>query len=307
MSALRVARAATGRPRILKFDGCYHGHADSMLVRAGSGLAGQAIASSEGVSAAVAAETVVAPLDDEEELDRVFDANGAEIAAAIVEPLPANYGLLPQREAWLSHLADRCARAGVLLIFDEVISGFRVGKTGMAGRLGIRPDLVTYGKVIGGGFPVGAYAGRQSLMDRVAPAGGVYQAGTLSANPVGMRAGLASLAKAEAVDAWKVIDGRTERFCNQLIEGFADLSNPLDVVRQGSIFWICRRGAAPDPPARSYCRRYGRVVRAILPRCHGAWRVSAAFGVRSWIRVAGARQHDAQHGCGGAGRRGEGG
>ena len=134
-------------------------------------------------------------LDDDQALDRVFDAHGAEIAAAIVEPLPANYGLLSQRDAWLQHLADRCRRAGALLILDEVISGFRVGKTGMAGLLGIRPDLVTYGKVIGGGFPVGAYAGRQGLMDLVAPAGNVYQAGTLSANPIGMRAGLASLTK----------------------------------------------------------------------------------------------------------------
>jgi glutamate-1-semialdehyde 2,1-aminomutase len=241
MSALRVARAATGRSRVLKFDGCYHGHADAMLVRAGSGLAGQAVASSEGVSAAVAAETLVAPLDDEAELDRVFAAYGSEIAAAIVEPLPANYGLLPQRPEWLAHLAERCTRAGTLLIFDEVISGFRLGKTGMAGKLGIRPDLVTYGKVIGGGFPVGAYAGRTALMDRVAPEGGVYQAGTLSANPVGMRAGLASLAKAEGADAWSTIDARTEQFCNQLIAGFAGLIHPLDVVRAGSIFWICKR------------------------------------------------------------------
>lgn len=240
MSALRVARAATGRSRILKFDGCYHGHADSMLVHAGSGLAGEAEASSAGVSAEVAAETLVAPLDDDDALDRVFDAHGSAIAAAIVEPLPANYGLLAQRPAWLQHLADRCRRAGALLIFDEVISGFRIGKTGMAGLLGIRPDLVTYGKVIGGGFPVGAYAGRKDLMEWVAPAGKVYQAGTLSANPIGMRAGLASLAKVDATNGWTLLDRRAEQFCAHLIEGFASLSNPLDVVRHGSIFWIVR-------------------------------------------------------------------
>ena len=245
MSALRVARAATGRPRILKFDGCYHGHADSMLVRAGSGLAGEAEASSAGVSAAVAAETLVIPLDDDAALDRVFDAQGGEIAAAIVEPLPANYGLLPQRTAWLLHLADRCRRAGALLIFDEVISGFRVAKTGMAGLVGIRPDLVTYGKVIGGGFPVGAYAGRKDLMDWVAPAGKVYQAGTLSANPIGMRAGLASLKKVDAMDGWTIVDGRAQRFCDRLVEGSAPLSRPLDVVRHGSIFWIVKRPGAP--------------------------------------------------------------
>jgi len=245
MSALRVARAATGRSRILKFDGCYHGHADSMLVHAGSGLAGEAEASSAGVSDAVAGETLVAPLDDDDALDRVFDAHGAAIAAAIVEPLPANYGLLAQRPAWLQHLADRCRRAGALLIFDEVISGFRIGKSGMAGLLGIRPDLATYGKVIGGGFPVGAYAGRKDLMEWVAPAGKGYQAGTLSANPIGMRAGLASLAKVDAMNGWTILDRRAEQFCGDLIEGFASLSNPLDVVRHGSIFWIVRHSEEP--------------------------------------------------------------
>ena len=291
MSALRVARAATGRPRILKFDGCYHGHADSMLVRAGSGLAGQAVASSEGVSAAVAAETVVAPLDDEDELDRVFEAHGAEIAAAIVEPLPANYGLLPQREEWLLHLADRCARAGALLILDEVISGFRIGMTGMAGRVGLRPDLVTYGKVIGGGFPVGAYAGRKALMDRVAPVGGVYQAGTLSANPVGMRAGLASLMKAEAADVWSVIGARTKAFCDQLTDGFSGLTHPLDVVREGSIFWICRRAGGtvrrPDRIAPGTSEWFARFFHAATDR--GVYLPPSAYEV-GFVSLA----HDAE-------------
>jgi glutamate-1-semialdehyde 2,1-aminomutase len=270
MSALRVARAATGRPRILKFDGCYHGHADSMLVRAGSGLAGEAEASSAGVSAAVAAETLVVPLDDDAALDRVFAAQGSEIAAAIVEPLPANYGLLPQRTAWLQQLADRCRRAGALLIFDEVISGFRVGKTGMAGVVGIRPDLVTYGKVIGGGFPVGAYAGRKDLMDWVAPAGKVYQAGTLSANPIGMRAGLASLKKVDAMDGWTIIDGRTKRFCDRLVDGFAPLAHGLDVIRHGSIFWILKHSEAvvrrPDRIPAANSEWFSRFFHAALAR-----------------------------------------
>jgi glutamate-1-semialdehyde 2,1-aminomutase len=249
MSALRVARAATGRSLILKFDGCYHGHADSMLVSAGSGLAGEAVASSDGVSPTTAAETLVAPLDDDRAIDRVFDAHGSQIAAAIVEPLPANYGLLPQREAWLHLVADRCRRAGALLIFDEVISGFRLGKQGMAGRSGVRPDLITFGKVIGGGFPVGAYAGRKALMERVAPAGKVYQAGTLSANPIGMRAGLASLTKMERVNGWDELEARTAAFCGQLADAFADLKAPLQVVREGSIFWIhVRAGAAVRRP-----------------------------------------------------------
>jgi glutamate-1-semialdehyde 2,1-aminomutase len=291
MSALRVARAATGRGRILKFDGCYHGHADSMLVRAGSGLAGQAVASSEGVSAAVAAETLVASLDDEDDLDRVFEAHGLEIAAAIVEPLPANYGLLPQREEWLLHLADRCARAGALLILDEVISGFRIGMTGMAGRIGLKPDLVTYGKVIGGGFPVGAYAGRRALMDRVAPVGGVYQAGTLSANPVGMRAGLASLMKAEAADVWTVIDARTKAFCDRLTDGFAGLNHPLDVVHEGSIFWICRRAGGtvrrPDRIAPGTPEWFARFFHAATDR--GVYLPPSAYEV-GFVSLA----HDAE-------------
>jgi glutamate-1-semialdehyde 2,1-aminomutase len=249
MSAMRVARAATGRSRFVKFDGCYHGHADSMLVKAGSGLAGLAISSSAGVSEAIAAETLVAPLDAEDALDRVFDAHGSEIAAVILEPLPANYGLLPQRVEWLRHLAARCRDAGALLVFDEVITGFRVSLTGMAGELGIRPDLVCFGKVIGGGFPVGAYGGRQALMDQVAPAGRVYQAGTLSANPVGMRAGLAALRKMEAVKGWATLDARGSAFCEELARGFAMLSAPLDVVRHGSLFWIRRHapGAVRNP------------------------------------------------------------
>jgi glutamate-1-semialdehyde 2,1-aminomutase len=245
MSALRVARAATRRAKILKFDGCYHGHADAMLVRAGSGLAGHAVASSDGVSEAVAAETLVAPLDDDRALDALFAEHGADLAAAIVEPLPANYGLLPQRDEWLRGLAHRCRQSGALLIFDEVISGFRIGKTGMAGRAGLRPDLVTYGKVIGGGFPVGAYAGRSTLMELVAPSGKVYQAGTLSANPIGMRAGLASLQKVARMNGWAELDARTAAFCGQLAAGFEGLRRPLDVVREGSIFWIHPRSAEP--------------------------------------------------------------
>lgn len=270
MSALRVARAVTGRSHIVKFDGCYHGHADGMLVKAGSGLAGGAVASSAGVSAAVADETVVVTLDDDAALDRTFDARGGQIAAAIVEPLPANYGLLPQREEWLRHLEARSRQAGALLIFDEVISGFRVGKTGMAGQLGIRPDLVTFGKVIGGGFPVGAYAGRRALMDRVAPAGNVYQAGTLSANPVGMRAGLATLTKLAAHDGWAQLECRANRFCAALAHGFAGLINPLSVVRHGSIFWIHTSAAGvvrrPDAIPAGNAEWFSRFFHAAIDR-----------------------------------------
>lgn len=246
MSALRVARAATGRSVILKFEGCYHGHADSMLVKAGSGLAGASAASSAGLSASVTGDTLVASLDDDLALDAVFDAQGPRIAAAIIEPLPANYGLLPQRAAFLQHLADRCRQAGALLIMDEVISGFRTGLTGMSGALGITPDLACYGKVIGGGFPLAAYAGKQAFMDQVAPAGPVYQAGTLSANPVAVRAGLAGLEKMERLDGWQALDARAAQFCDGLAARFAALPSGPGIVRRGSIFWFtATRDAKP--------------------------------------------------------------
>src|SRR5213083_222953 len=193
MSALRVARAATGRNQILKFEGCYHGHSDSLLVKAGSGLAGAAASSSAGVSANVASETLVAPLDDEEAVRNIFAEHGKDIAAVILEPLPANYGLLIQRREFIEETVKIAREHGALVIFDEVISGFRVALGGMVEVLGMRPDLVTYGKVIGGGFPVAAYGGRKDLMELVAPVGPVYQAGTLSGNPIAMTAGLWAL------------------------------------------------------------------------------------------------------------------
>src|SRR5215813_7520095 len=201
MSALRVARAATNRNRILKFEGCYHGHSDPLLVKAGSGLAGESASSSAGVSANVASDTLVAALDDENGVREIFERSGQEIAAVILEPLPANYGLLIQRREFIDATVRIAREHGALVIFDEVISGFRVRVGGMAQVLGIRPDLVTFGKVIGGGFPVAAYGGRRDLMELVAPVGPVYQAGTLSANPVGMRAGLATLQKLERTQA----------------------------------------------------------------------------------------------------------
>jgi glutamate-1-semialdehyde 2,1-aminomutase len=243
MSSLRIARAATGRSRVLKFEGCYHGHTDAMLVRAGSGLAGDVAASSDGVPAGILGDTLVAPLDDDAALRRVFEQHGPSIAAAIVEPLPANFGLLPQREEWLRMLASLCRENGALVIFDEVISGFRVGRGGMVETLEIVADLVCYGKVIGGGFPVAAYAGRADLMSLVAPDGPVYQAGTLSANPVGMRAGLATLAKMEAADGWRALAESTAKFARQLADDLAACGAAVDVVHAASIFWLHTRGA----------------------------------------------------------------
>lgn len=236
MSAIRVARAATNRSKILKFEGCYHGHTDGMLVKAGSGLAGAVASDSAGVPASIASETLVAHLDDENEINEIFSKHGSEIAAVILEPLPANYGLLLQRAEFIKHVVDVAKKNGALTIFDEVISGFRVALGGMAEKLKIKPDLVTYGKVIGGGFPVGCFGGRRDLLDLVAPSGPVYQAGTLSANPVGMAAGLATLKKVKEQNVFAELENRAAAFVEDLNSRFKKY--PIQVVREGSIFWI---------------------------------------------------------------------
>lgn len=239
MSALRVARGATKRNKIVKFDGCYHGHVDSLLIRAGSGLAEMASPDSAGVTPAQAGDTLVAPLDDEAALETIFKKHGSEIAALIIEPLPANNGLLPQRPEFLKFLREITTRHGALLIFDEVMSGFRIGFGGMAEETKITPDLVTYGKVIGGGFPVGAYGGRKDLMDLVAPQGPVYQAGTLSGNPVAMTAGITMLNKllrekpyASLTEATQSLGKKVEEIGNKIAPF------PITVQSHGSKFWM---------------------------------------------------------------------
>ena len=245
MSALRVARAATGRAKILKFEGCYHGHTDSMLLRAGSGLAEAPLPDSAGLAPDVVRETLIAPLDDQAALEAMFVRHGHEIAAVIIEPLPANYGLLPQRAEFLQAIAQAARAHGALLIFDEVISGFRLSFQGYAGLSGIRPDLLTYGKVIGGGFPVGAYGGE--LMELVAPAGPVYQAGTLSANPLAMCAGLATLQRLEDGRLYQRLEDLGARL-QHLLSGVPGLA----LQRVGSIFWICRSASGfPARPMRA--------------------------------------------------------
>jgi len=238
MSALRLARAATERQRILKFHGCYHGHVDSMLVKAGSGLAEASSPDSAGVSEETAANTLVVPLDDSAALHEAFALHGTSIAAVIVEPLPANYGLLPQRPEFLHEIVSLAHSHGALVIFDEVISGFRVALGGMAERLGVKPDLVTYGKVIGGGFPVGAFGGRRDLMEQVAPLGPVYQAGTLSANPVAMAAGLATLSKLESHAPYATLERRGAELEDALQSVIASAGAEMQVQRDGSLFWL---------------------------------------------------------------------
>jgi glutamate-1-semialdehyde 2,1-aminomutase len=248
MSALRVARAVTGRAKILKFEGCYHGHADSMLVKAGSGLAGASATDSAGVTPKIAEDTLVAPLDDEAALEKIFNEQGAEMAALIIEPLPANFGLLVQKQEFLKKAQSLCKKHGVLLIFDEVISGFRVALGGMAELTGIVPDLVCYGKIIGGGFPVGCYGGKKEFMDLVAPSGPVYQAGTLSGNPVGMRAGLVTLKKAQRENLWQGLKGTTETFTAQLQKLFNESDVNFKISSHPSLFWI--HGGKMAQPAR---------------------------------------------------------
>ena len=277
MSALRVARAATGRSRVLKFAGCYHGHLDSLLVQAGSGLAEQTRPDSAGISAAVAAETLVADLDDLPQLDRLLERHGRELAAIIVEPLPANHGLLIQRNEFLHAVADRARGCGALLVLDEVISGFRVAFGGMAELSGVRPDLVTYGKVIGGGFPVGAYGGRADLLDLVAPAGPVYQAGTLSANPVSMAAGLATLRKLAASPPYAMLAARTAELAGAVEQGLhaAGLRGAC-VPHLGSLFWPLLAGPLgretlprrPDHCAPEHRIRYAPFFHGLLARGH---------------------------------------
>lgn len=270
MAALRLARAATGRKKILKFDGCYHGHVDSMLVRAGSGLAEMAAPDSAGVSPEVAGETLVAPLDDLDAVRRIFAERGPEIAAVIVEPIPANNGLLPQRAEFLPELSRIARAAGTLVIFDEVITGFRVAFGGMAEKMGLKPDLVTYGKVIGGGFPVGAYGGRADLMDQIAPAGPVYQAGTLSANPVAMSAGLAMLRKLQRENPYADLEQRTERLARALERTAVAEGLALSVQNEASLFWmVAQKPASDGSQVRSIAQIPSRQKEAFAPIFHG--------------------------------------
>ncbi len=237
MTAVRLARGITGREKIIKFNGCYHGHLDGMLIKAGSGLAGTADASSKGVTAKQAADTLIVELGDLSAVEDCFKAHHDQVAAIFIEPLPANNGLLVQGTEYLQGLRRLCDKYGALLVFDEVISGFRVHFGGMACLSGVTPDLVTYGKIIGGGMPVGAVAGKRAHMEFLAPVGPVYQAGTLSGNPVAMAAGLANMKKLTP-DAYKRLDQYSAEIVKLLTEwsaefGFEDYS----IQRFGSLFW----------------------------------------------------------------------
>jgi len=281
MSAIRLARAATGRDLIVKFAGCYHGHADHLLVAAGSGLATFGTASSAGVPAAFVGATRVLPLDDESAVRDLFAKEGAAIAAVIIEPVPANHGLLLQRRGYLQLLRDLTSRHGALLIFDEVISGFRVARGGAAEYYGITPDLATFGKIVGGGMPVGAFGASRAIMSRLAPDGDTYQAGTLSGNPVAMAAGIATLDILERELAWEQLEARGARLEHLLAPVVGAAKFPLHLVRLGSLLWLSlhdeptlRRAGTLSPAAAT---RFKRLFHAMLER--GIYIAPSAFEV----------------------------
>ena len=270
MSAIRLARAYTGRDLIVKFSGCYHGHADHLLVAAGSGLATFGTASSAGVPAAFVEKTRVLPLDDMAAVNELFAREGDRIAAIIVEPVPANHGLLLQRPEFLKLLRDVTRRHGALLIFDEVISGFRIARGGAAEHYGITPDMATFGKIIGGGMPVGAFGASRAIMSRLAPDGDTYQAGTLSGNPVAMVAGITTLDLLEQENAWAKLEQRGAQFEALLKPIIKVAPFPVHLVRLGSLLWLSLHEQGAPRNAISLApqavERFGRLFHALLQR-----------------------------------------
>ncbi|KFN49143.1 glutamate-1-semialdehyde 2,1-aminomutase [Arenimonas composti] len=238
LSAIRLARGATGRSRIVKFEGCYHGHGDSFLVKAGSGALTFGLPNSPGVPKALADLTLTLPYNDFEAATKLFAEAGEDIAGVIVEPIVGNANCILPRDGYLQHLRELCTRYGALLIFDEVMTGFRVALGGAQARYGITPDLSTFGKIIGGGMPVGAYGGRADLMRQVAPDGPIYQAGTLSGNPVAMAAGLATLELIQAPGFHEALERRTHELCDGLEAAARDAGVPLTTNRSCAMFGL---------------------------------------------------------------------
>jgi glutamate-1-semialdehyde 2,1-aminomutase len=236
MSAIRLARGATGRDRVVKFDGCYHGHPDHMLAAAGSGVATLGIPGTDGVPRAAVADTIVLPFNDLGRVEALFAERGAEIAAVIVEPVAANMGMVLPAEGFLRGLRTLCDRHGSVLIFDEVITGFRVALGGAQTRFGVHPDLSTFGKVIGGGLPVGAYGGRRALMEQMAPVGRVYQAGTLSGNPLATAAGLAVLSLAVRPGVYEQLEATAQKIASGLQSLAREAGVPFTTSACGGLF-----------------------------------------------------------------------
>jgi len=246
MSALRLARGATGRSRIVKFEGCYHGHADSLLVKAGSGALTLGNPSSAGVTPETAAQTLVLDYNDISALDAAFAEHGRSIACVIVEPVAGNMNLIAPRPRFLERLRELCSRHGVVLIFDEVMTGFRVGLRGAQGLFGVEADLITLGKVVGGGMPLGAFGGRRAIMEKIAPLGPVYQAGTLSGNPLAVAAGLATLRKLQAPGFYERLTAVTRSLCDGLVAAARKHRVAFSAQSVGGMFGLYFRAAPPS-------------------------------------------------------------
>ena len=272
MSAIRLARGYTGRNKVIKFEGCYHGHVDHLLVKAGSGLVTFGESSSAGVPKAFVDETIVIGLNDEEAVKSAFEEFKGKIAAVIIEPIPANNGLLLQDRKFLNFLRDICSQEESLRIFDEVISGFRVGFEGAAGRYNIQPDIITFGKIIGAGLPVGAYGGRADIMQKIAPLGPVYQAGTLSGNPLAMAAGIAALDELSKPGVYQSLEEKGAYFEKGMATLLEKHGRPGFFNRCGSIFYLWLADQADRCPRnyeeikRGDSELYGRLFRALLAR-----------------------------------------
>ena len=269
MSAIRLARGATGRDLVVKFDGCYHGHADSLLVKAGSGGVTFGVPDSRGVPASLAALTMALPFNDLAAASRFMDDRGREVAVVVVEPVAGNMGVVPPAPGFLAGLRELCTRHGALLLFDEVITGFRVAYGGAQALYGVRPDLTCLGKIIGGGLPVGAYGGRRDLMEQVAPLGGVYQAGTLSGNPLAVAAGMATLRALEDPASYRRLETLGARLESGLAEAARRAGVPLTVNRVGSMltgFFTGEPVVDLVSAKRSDTARYGRFFHGMLER-----------------------------------------
>jgi glutamate-1-semialdehyde 2,1-aminomutase len=269
LSAVRLARAATGRDAIIKFEGCYHGHGDSFLIRAGSGALTMGVPDSPGVPGALAALTFIARFNDLDSVARLFDTEPDRIAAVIVEPVAGNMGVVAPGEGFLEGVRDLCRAHGALLVFDEVMTGFRVSRGGAQERYRVTPDLTTLGKVIGGGLPVGAYGGRRDLMEQIAPAGPVYQAGTLSGNPLAVAAGLAQLETLEATNAWERLERSAAHLEHGIHEILGEMGLGLALNRVGSMFTLFfteRKVVDFESATSSDTRRHARFFRGMIER-----------------------------------------